>query len=256
MTTWCYQLTENSGARKRLLCFPHAGAGVYPFRSWIELLSEKGGSSLDLWAVCLPGREMRFREPLVKSLDQIVLGVIEEIREWELNIPWFVFGHSMGSLISYKLCCELVKQSLSLPRCLFVSGMNAPVSGEIRGNTHQLPDEFFWQEVRNLRGASDEIFDNHEMRDIILPILKSDFSLVENYMEPQEVAKLPIDIVVVSGADDQKTSPDGLRRWKEKGIGEFHIQMFERGGHFYIHDMREELVAFLKAEIDSMVCKG
>ncbi|MDF3292621.1 thioesterase II family protein [Streptomyces silvisoli] len=76
-------------------------------------------------AVELPGRLARWSEnaferaePLVESLATVLAG--------ELDVPYALFGHSMGALLAFELARALRRRGADEPRVLFVSGGPAP----------------------------------------------------------------------------------------------------------------------------------
>ncbi|NEQ98651.1 MAG: putative thioesterase, partial [Cyanothece sp. SIO2G6] len=59
---WLVSLGQHQPQPKlSLFCFSPAGAGATFFRQWPALLPH----GINLWAIRLPGRETRLREPLV-----------------------------------------------------------------------------------------------------------------------------------------------------------------------------------------------
>ena len=116
-----FTLRPNSPAEMRLLCFPSAGGGVAQLYSWFQGLP----SSVELCPIQLPGREERRREPPFRRMDVLVADVADAL-EPALNIPYALFGHSLGALVAFELARELRRRRLPPPARLFVSSRGAP----------------------------------------------------------------------------------------------------------------------------------
>jgi surfactin synthase thioesterase subunit len=130
----------------RLFCLPHAGGGATAFRSWTAELP----AFVQLCPVQLPGRETRLSEALCTHMDPLVEAMDRELRPW-LDIPYAVFGHSMGALLAFEWVRKLQRERSSLPAWLFLSGRRAP---DTLGDA-ALPDELSDREL-NSAGVSGE----------------------------------------------------------------------------------------------------
>ena len=93
---WLIHNQEETGgrARPRMFCFPFAGGGASIYRNWGRAL----GSAVDLYAVQLPGREERIREPRYYSVKSLCDAMFEagEDGGW-FDTPCVIYGHSMGA---------------------------------------------------------------------------------------------------------------------------------------------------------------
>src|SRR5215467_3967748 len=81
--------------RLRLLCFPYAGGSSSSYRSWSAALPE----GIEICPVELAGRGNRFQEAPCRDLGGLVRDLSNELRPL-LDIPFAIFGHSMGALLS------------------------------------------------------------------------------------------------------------------------------------------------------------
>src|SRR6185295_11175567 len=92
----------NPNARLRLFCFPYAGGGASAYRGWATALP----SDLEVCPVQLPGRESRLREaPFTRP--EPLIQTLADVLEPHLDLPFVLFGHSMGGMISFELSREL-----------------------------------------------------------------------------------------------------------------------------------------------------
>src|SRR5687767_9586753 len=119
LTSWIPGRAPSSNARFRLFCFPYAGIGVSAYRSWGAALPP----DIEICPVQLPGRESRQNETPLTRLDDMVDAAAEGLRPF-MNVPFALFGHSMGALLAFELARKIKKNSDF--RRLFVSARRAP----------------------------------------------------------------------------------------------------------------------------------
>jgi len=215
--------------RVRLFCLPHAGGGAAAFHSWNDSLP----AFVQVCSVLLPGRERRFSEPPCSDMETLVDALDRELRPW-LDIPYAVFGHSMGALLAFEWARRVHRSGDSMPVCLFLSGRRAP---DIAGDTNplqSLPDSEFVEElIRRYDGVPQELLRDPELMELFLPILRADIAVVESYRFRQD-EPLDCPIAVFAGVKDKSVAWNELLAWKRQTSRRFEMRIFP-GGHFYSH---------------------
>lgn len=212
----------------RLFCLPHAGGGATAYHSWSAELPD----SVQICPVLLPGRETRLSEPPCTELDTLVDQMDRELRPW-LDIPYAVFGHSMGALLAFEWVRRLRRDDVSMPAWLFLSGRRAPdVTGDA-ASLHSLPDRELVKELARLyNGIPQEFLGNELLMEVFLPILRADISVVESY-HFKEGEPLDCPVTVFSGMNDASVSWDQLLAWKRHTTHRRFAMQLLPGGHFY-----------------------
>jgi len=211
----------------RLFCLPHGGGGATAYRSWTAELP----AFVQLCPVLLPGRETRLSEPLYTQIDPLVDAMDRELRPW-LEIPYAIFGHSMGALLAFEWVRRLRRDRYSMPAWLFLSGRRAPDAPGDARLLHSLADREFVEELTRLfNGIPPEFLGDEALIEVFLPILRADIAVVESYRF-REDEPLDCPITVFSGIDDESVSWDELLAWKRHTSRRFAMQMLP-GGHFY-----------------------
>src|SRR6266480_2306887 len=176
-SSWFQHWQRKPQARIRLFCFPYAGGGASLFRTWSEHLPE----DIEVCPVQLPGREDRLLERPFSDLPSLVDALAPALLPY-LDMPYAFFGHSMGSLISFELARYLRQMEYShMPVHLFVSGHSAPQIPDPNPPSYHLPEPEFIEELRHLRGTSEELLQNAEFLQLLIPLLRADFALCETY---------------------------------------------------------------------------
>lgn len=249
---WFVQIKKVKNPHIKLFCFPHGGAGASTYNQWPGLLPE----FVDMYAVQLPGRESRFTEPLLTDIEMVVDELskifIESSNDFfnGLNMKYLFFGHSIGALIAFELVQRLLETETQLPEHLIVSGALAPQLPLRRERIAAKPDELFFDEVLKYGGIPDYVFENPDLISVILPIIRADFSIFENYAYKKR-DPLPIRISALGGIDDPTCLYQDLLSWKAQTGGEFRYYILP-GDHFFIRSEFEKVMHILN---DIIMCE-
>jgi medium-chain acyl-[acyl-carrier-protein] hydrolase len=225
----------------RLFCFPYAGGGASSFRSWQPLLPEQ----IELCAMRLPGRDGRVAVPAFQRMAPLVAHLVNALRS-RLDLPFALFGHSMGALVAFEVARQLRRERLPAPCHLFVSGFRAPQLPDDGQSIHELPDGPFRDELRRLGGTPPAILDDAELMELVLPNLRADFAVCETYAYTPE-APLDCPVTAFGGRDDVEVSRADLAAWRAQTRGAFKIRQFA-GDHFFLNTLTNRVVqAMLRA---------
>jgi len=228
--------------RLRLFCFPYAGGGGSIFRGWQDHL----GAAVQVCPVQLPGRERRIAEKAFTDANLLVSAAARALRPY-LDLPFALFGHSMGALICFELARYLRKEQNIQPACLFVSSRRAPQLPSRRPPIYALPDTELIEELRHLNGTPAEVLEHQELLELMLPILRADFKVVETY-HYEDQPKLNCPIIAFGGLEDEDSSRAELEAWREQTASRFSLHMIP-GDHFFIHTSSRLLLKLLALEI-------
>lgn len=236
---WIKCLGARPTARLRLVCFPYAGGGINVFKRWPQFFSQ----NVEVYAVHLPGRESRFNESFVDTMREAIDSIAMELAQYRKQ-PIAFFGHSMGSLLAYEVARVLNDEYDWSLEALIISGRRPPhiYTG---GDLHKKPDAEFIAEICRYNGTPPEVFADSELRELFLPILRSDYTILENYRHiPGAMLNCPM--AACAGKKDAEFAPvKELQAWRELTAGPFTFRLFE-GDHFYLNNSLEQLAKFIK----------
>lgn len=206
------------------------------YRSWADKLPPE----IELYSLQLPGRENRFQEkpfnqllPLAKTLASII--------PVHNDVPLAFFGHSLGTVIGFELVRQMRQKKLHAPVHFFVSGRRAPHLPDPDPPMHQMPTSKFISELKRLDGTPELVLTNPELMEIFVPILRSDFEMIETYVYQNE-DPIECSITAFGGMLDNKASREDLDAWHLHTSKKFRLKMFQ-GGHFFFQDRQRELLA-------------
>jgi len=243
---WIVSLGSRVSTRLRLFCFPYAGGGASTYRKWPSASLRQ----IHLCAVQLPGRENRLGDPPYTQISQLVDVLRGELQPY-FDMPFAFFGHSMGALIAFELARKLRRMRDPMPVRLFLSGRRAPDWPPARPAIYHLPDAEFRQEVRLLQGTPEEVLNNEELMQILLPVLRADFAVCETYGYSAE-EPLDIPLSVFGANHDPEVDRAGLEAWQRHTTGWMNLRIFE-GNHFFLHPMRSALTEAIAQDVSALL---
>jgi medium-chain acyl-[acyl-carrier-protein] hydrolase len=111
----------------------------------------------------------------------------------------------MGAIIGFELARYLRRQFLPRPLHLFASGRGAPQIREAGPFDYDLPEPEFIQKLRGLNGTPKEVLDHPELMQLMIPLLRADFALIQTYVYSPE-SSLNCPITVFGGTRDFEVS--------------------------------------------------
>ncbi|CAN3131325.1 Thioesterase TesA [Mycobacterium sp. smrl_JER01] len=217
----------------RLVCFPHAGGSA----SYYFPMSRALTPEFDVYAVQYPGRQDRYSEQPLQSIDELADQAFAALDDLP-DAPLAFFGHSMGAVLAFEVArrCEAVPGRRVTT--IFASGAPAPSRrGDERRHS---ADTDFVDVLRDLGGTDPRVLENPDMLATFLPAFRTDYLALQDYHRGTEVG-IAAPIVVMTATDDPKTSEADARAWHEHTTGGGEVHTFT-GGHFYLERQPQRVV--------------
>jgi medium-chain acyl-[acyl-carrier-protein] hydrolase len=240
LSSWLPYCRHMSNASIRLFCFAYAGGSASVFSGWQELI----GPEIQVCAVQAPGRGKRLAEKQFARVDDLAKAASGALLPF-LSSHFAFFGHSLGAIVAYEVAQCLGVRGGPLPDRLFVSARRAPHIPTPHGQTWDLPDGQFKVRLVELNGTPPEAFENQELLDLMLPLIRADFRLDELY-EPSATQKpLAFPISAYCGLQDDETPIDQMTAWRSTTTSDFDLKCFE-AGHFFIDSHKRELISAVR----------
>ena len=224
-TPWLHHARLSAAPRQRLFCLAPAGAGASTYRSWSGLLPP----DIDLCPIQLPGRESRFSEATIDDPGRLLAAMSTALAPL-LHRPFALFGYSMGGLIAHAWALHLREQGLPQPEQLIIAACGSPDRpAGIDPDAVDTPT--FIAYLQQLGGTPAAVFEDLELMDLMLPLLRSDFRLVRRLRECVCSPVLAQPITTLAAVDDLHAPPGAVARWAQRTSGKF-TGLTLPGGHF------------------------
>jgi medium-chain acyl-[acyl-carrier-protein] hydrolase len=240
---WIVRPRASPTPRLRLFLFPSAGRGPAMFRPW----SAHVQADIDLCIVHLPGRETRWHESPLVRMDDLCRRVATEIGA-TIDRPFALFGHSLGALVAFEVA-RLLRTSMRLvPRRVIVAGHRAPQLPNRLPRISHLADAEFVAAVRERHGGLPAAMTDHrELMELMLPTLKADYQLAEDYRYT-DGDPLPCPISAFGGVADECVADDELASWRHMTSASF-VHRTMPDGHFFVDSRRAGLIALMLEDL-------
>ncbi|MDG9710516.1 thioesterase II family protein [Streptomyces sp. DH10] len=239
---WIVGARRPAAPSVRLFCLPYAGGGASTYAAWPALFPD----DIEVCPVELPGRLTRWSEkpfaraePLVETLATALAG--------ELDVPYALFGHSMGALLAFELARTLRRRGACEPQVLFVSGGPAPQLPRRWEQVHDQPDDVVVARLRDLGAVPEDVYAEPELLELLMPTIRADFSVVETHVHRPE-PPLGCPVVAFAGTEDREVRPDQVAPWLQQTTGGFTRHLLP-GDHFFLNSARDTLLDTVRAAL-------
>jgi len=203
-------------------------------------------AEIEISAAQLPGRGNRSRETPYNALLPLVQAMTEAIVP-HLDKPFAFFGHSMGAMLAFELARQLRERGSLQPVHLFVSGRRAPQIPRTSRVWHDAPEPEFIEELRSLAGTPPEVLAHPELMQLMIPLLRADFSVVQTYTYAP-APPLDCPITAIGGLQDKDANREHLEAWREQTNASFIVRMLQ-GNHFFLNTERALLLRMIAQEL-------
>ncbi|MBO1414070.1 thioesterase II family protein [Streptomyces sp. FH025] len=217
---------DDSDERVQLVCFPHAGGAASSFLPLIRALPD----SIEPLALQYPGRQDRYREPLLDSIPALADATYRALRP-QLGGRFAFFGHSLGAVLAFEVARRFEQRTATGPVRLFASARRSPSVVRTEA-VHLRDDAGLIAEMRRLSGTDRSVFEDEEILRMTLPVLRADYRAIETYAPPFGF-RLTCPITVLVGDADPVTSLTDAHAWSMHSAAETDVHVLP-GGHFYL----------------------
>jgi len=235
---WLPRLGATPGAAIRLFCIPYAGGGASVYYPWREALP----AGLELCPVQLPGRESRTDEESIDDFGAL-LDALAPVVGRHLDLPYAIYGHSMGAGLAFELARRLSTSHGRAPEHLFVGAHRSPNKPYSYPSVRSVSDDKVLQILARFNGMPRMVLENQDLLDMFLPILRSDLSVCETYAYRQHIV-LDCPITLFTGMRDANVGPAQIAGWSEQTTGPFSHHEID-ADHFFLKSHKEEVLGTL-----------
>ncbi|MEV5320346.1 alpha/beta fold hydrolase [Streptomyces sp. NPDC052687] len=233
--SWIKPLRGAADARARVLFFPHAGGAA----SFYAPFAQRFPEGYDVAAVQYPGRQERWGEPFVTTVEGLADRLVPSLRRWAAKpVPLVLVGHSMGASVAFESMLRLGHDRLTAHCRLVVSGRAAP-SVTQEAQTFD-SDQDLLDHLARLGGTDAAILSSPDLMDLVLPAVRNDYRAVTSYRPaPDAVVETPV--LCLTGDRDPQVTAEEAGAWKRHTTAGFRLKMLP-GGHFFLSDHPDTVV--------------
>ncbi|MFD3700768.1 thioesterase II family protein [Streptomyces sp. NPDC058646] len=239
---WFRRYPAPAAPRRRLVVLPHAGGAGSFFHAWGRAFD----AGTEVLVATYPGRQERLAEPCIDRMEVLADEVTAALLPFA-DVPLTLFGHSMGASLAYEVALRLEARHAVRPAAVHVSSRKPPHRLAPRP-LHLQGDEALIAELRRLGGTDSALLDDPDLREIVLPAVRGDFTIVGTY-GPRSAVPLGCPVHAWIGDADPSTSVAEMEAWRDVAPRGFELRVLP-GGHFYLVEQHEALVRGIAEQLD------
>lgn len=252
----------------QLVCIPSVGSGPSLFAPWIPELT---ANSIQVSVVKIPGWESREREQPMSNIQELVNRLADSLLPCLVNGPFYIFGHSLGALISFELSHFLRRNHDLCPNHIFVGGWYPPSEPYPHPQELQFSDDVYRQFNRTLTSyighnrltpeclpvkfsfLDQSLLNSPQLLLKMTPSIKAAIFLCKKY-KYRHKDKLPCHLTSFAGKNDPFVGPALMDAWSKEISCHYQFEkIVVTGKHMFIWSAGKSLLNHL---IGAMQVKG
>lgn len=224
--------------RRRLIFFPHAGAGALAGRALqspdTEVLVHRR-----------PGRESRLAESSAVTVAGAAAEALAALRPVLAadDIPTGVLGHSFGALPAAEFTAAVERESPGRIECLVISAKDTPPHPDPQMAAIVEDDDALARWLLELGGTPEELLEDPGMREFILTPLRADLRASQSYASAAPEVSAPM--LLVHAQEDRTASAVSMAGWARSTSGPV-TTLTVPGGHHGLLEHPDLLHAALR----------
>ncbi|MFE9701946.1 thioesterase II family protein [Streptomyces sp. NPDC005930] len=230
---WFRRYARTPTPRRRLLVLPHAGGSASFYHAWGTAFDD----DTEVLVARYPGRHDRLTDPCVDRMEDLTERVTDALLPF-LDVPVTLFGHSMGASLAYEVALRLTRRHKVSAAALHVSSRKPPHRLTPR-RLHEAGDEALIEEVRRLGGTDESLLSDPDLREIVLPAIRADFTIVGTY-GPRAADPVDCPVYAYVGDQDPSITVHDMSGWADVAPRGFRLDVLG-GGHFYLTERQDSL---------------
>lgn len=237
---------EHREKKCRLYCFHHAGGSVCTFKKWLDF-----SEIVEVVPLELPDRSCDVSD---LHFNDVINDSVNAIRNVCDNRPFFIYGHSLGSLFAFQTAWRLKNNYNLHVQKLFVAGRHAPQEESSSSYRYSDGMEALCDELMKDGGIEQSLLKDKTFQKIFLPMIYNDYRLNEEYVYNYELLNIPI--IAMNGSLDSDATLQIMSKWKNVTRSEFRQYEFY-GNHFFPYREDEhKVLEVMESEIKLSLAEG
>lgn len=208
-----------------LIMLPHAGGSINIFKRWNKNID------CNVLSIEYPGHWTRIKEPLINSFYDLAEEILKTIkRKIPKNSKIYLFGHSIGAIMSWHIASFLEKDGFSV-KGLFLSGSQNPKAFPEKAIMEVSSDDHLLKLIGYNEEKYEKSINNHFFK-ILLPIIKNDLEVCKSFISKDYY--LNIKSFVFYGLGDSFVDIKEVEKWEN--FVKVRAMYGFPGGHMFIEN--------------------
>lgn len=228
----------------KLFLLPYAGGSSLYYSHWAKTLDKH----IKLVPFDLPGRGLRFKEPVSYDLQEAMDHVFKDVKNSIDDCKYVFFGYCVGTTMVYELYKRIVAEQLKRPDfCILCA--NVPPDTYMKGNgLDDASEETLLKEWLKSSRIKKEDMEKRKYLQDMFDVWKVDSIMMNKYSFSGDICKFDCDLTLINGKQDDAFELEAIRKWKNFTNGECH-EIFIEGDHDFLKTNEKKLIEVINTLI-------
>lgn len=225
--------------KTQIFFLPYAGGSSFSFMKVVRFLKPE----LEAITIEYAGRGKRKDEPFIERYEDFLEDVVKSIKEKrDKEVPYSVFGYSMGSALAFDICSKGMIESDPV-HCFFCAEGSVMKPNSAREYA-SLPEEEFKNKIIGLGGIDARMLGNKEVLDEYLQLIMADHKILGQFQYSNQHIKCSAS-VIYSEEDATCTYMDD---WNSVIDNKVDYYRFD-GDHFFINSKFKQIAEIINSKL-------
>lgn len=232
-------------SRIQLFCLPYSGGKSQVFNKIISLVSPE----IEVYPIEYAGKGTRAKEPFFEEYNSFIDDVVCQInRKRNMQIPYALFGYSIGTLFAYDIISkEMIEGKLIHA---FIGGCCSADEQRFEERLSDLSGEEFWNRIIAMGGVRKELLSNRKFLKIFSKPLRADFYIGEQFEYISNQIKPLCNATILYSEKD--TPYHSVKGWNKLFEGDVDFELFT-GDHFFAFENYERTADIINERLKKYI---
>lgn len=233
---------KSGNSDKQMLFFPYLGGSMTSFH---ELIKTIKCYDVEIWTANPPGH-MGSKLPLMNDMTSLVDMYFDQFKNI-IKSECYLFGHSMGGNIAYFLAKKLYESDMYRD-CLkgLILSASSPPLFSYKKKYSELSDDALIAQIMEYQALPKELLESKELMNMLLPVFRADYRIIESGAEIEIENKLPVDTYLIWGEDDLVDPIELMPMWEKYVKMPFMLLPVKNGEHMLIHNNIDVVSSYIE----------
>lgn len=223
--------------KKQLFCITYAGGTA----KFFDVLEKELADCYEVHALEYSGHGSRRNEPFYDNCESMFMDIAEQIRLLRKDVPYEIFGYSMGSLVAYEVAAHYM--GADQPGKIFVAAHEPPNIDSKGKYFAALNEEEFLEKMIEFGGIDERLVGNKRFLKIFFGPLRADYQYIMEYQCREQIDRINCDIVVFYSEKD--TRRVDMLKWDQFTCADIILYELE-GNHFFLKNQEKIIAHYMK----------
>jgi surfactin synthase thioesterase subunit len=241
-----FQQARSPAAATRLFCLAHAGGSAISFRPWMTAAPP----DLEVIAVELPGHGERILERPMTDMGEVAAAIRSAMGPY-LDVPYALYGHSMGAAVAVTLARLLAADPDIAPPYTLVVGGSAPAADYAESSWYLSPecsDAELIDWMRRIGGTPPDALAAPRLLRLVLCLMRADLAVLDSWWRNHQVTPLKHPIRAMAGRYDAVVPAADMTGWQNETAANFSLTEVD-GDHFFYSEATTTVLDLVAADL-------